>query len=165
MRSLHDNDFFIDLAEVGRFRFGRKTYGDHIKIRAEHLRVLGSAATSTSTNSSSGTSTSNASDATLTDNDPVAEIDIELDFHAWIVSHYKILCAACPPGWEDLEALDLSEAPERVQHIIDLYLALRDKQDSFRRTPRANPQGEATRQDLGGDTSVLVSQPLSPTSE
>ena len=40
MRQARESDFFVDLPDVGAFRFGRRTYGDRLKIRSEYLRLV-----------------------------------------------------------------------------------------------------------------------------
>lgn len=114
MRKPADSDFFLEVPDVGTFRFGRRTYGDRLKIRAEYLRL---------TREFEGS------------NDP------ELATHAAIVSAHKVLCVDAPQGWADLEAIDLIDVPDAEEKIFALYFALKDKEDSFRR--RAVEGGEA----------------------
>ncbi|MCE3605734.1 hypothetical protein LXA47_19300 [Massilia sp. P8910] len=104
------NDFFCDVEGVGRFIFNRKTYGGQIKIDTEMVRLLG----------------------------PNFEaVDDVMRTHALLIGHYNGLMVECPPGWEDLEEIDLSEQPELDNKILELYFMLRGKLDSFRVPPRA----------------------------
>lgn len=105
MRKPADSDFYLEVPDVGTFRFGRRTYGDRLKIRAEYLRV---------TREFEGV------------NDP------ELATHAAIVAAHRVLCVEAPAGWEDLEAIDLIDMPDAEDKIFALYFALKDKEDSFR---------------------------------
>ena len=125
MRTANSTDFYIDVPLVGRFRFGRRTYGDRIKIRAEFLRVVKDL------------------DTGEVDKDGRMLLDEELSGHASIVAAYKVLCVECPPGWGDLEALDLTASPDIEDRIWDVYLGLRSKEDSFRIAKDANQGGEA----------------------
>lgn len=106
MRKPADSDFFLEVPDVGTFRFGRRTYGDRLKIRAEYLRLTREFESV---------------------NDP------ELATHAAIVSAHKVLCVDAPEGWRDLEAIDLIDVPDAEDKIFALYFALKDKEDSFRR--------------------------------
>lgn len=104
MRTPKDTDFFIELPDVGVFRFGRRTYGDRLKIRTEYLRMV----------------------KEFGDEDP------DLSIYAAMISSHKILCVEAPEGWEDLAELDLI-APGNVEgKIFDLYNRLKAKEDSFR---------------------------------
>lgn len=125
MRIANSTDFYIDVPPVGRFRFGRRTYGDRIKIRAEFLRVVKDL------------------DTGEVDKDGRMLLDEELSGHASIVAAYKVLCVECPPGWADLEALDLTAQPDVEDRIWDVYLGLRSKEDSFRVAKNPDQNGEA----------------------
>lgn len=114
MRKPADTDFFLEVPDVGTFRFGRRTYGDRLKIRAEYLRL---------TREFDGVQ------------------DPELATHAAIVSAHKVLCVDAPAGWDDLEAIDLIDMPDAEDKIFALYFALKEKEDSFRRN--AGKGGEA----------------------
>ncbi len=104
MRQPKDSDFFLDLPDVGVFRFGRRTYGDRLKIRAEYLRLV----------------------KEFGDDDP------DLSMYAAIISSHKVLCVEAPSGWEDLADLDLVGSGNAEQKIFELYTLLKDKEDSFR---------------------------------
>lgn len=113
MRSPADSDFFVEVPEVGTFRFARRTYGDRLKIRAEFLKLVRD----------------------------VGEADPELATQAAIVAAHKVLCVEAPPGWGDLAAVDMIAVPDADDRIYSIYLALKEKEDSFRRL--ASEGGEA----------------------
>lgn len=110
-----ESDFFIEIDGVGRFRFSRKTYGAQIKIDAEISRILGP--------------NMDLSDSTM-------------GLHAMLMGHYKALMVECPPGWENLEELNLDEDPTLDQKILEVYFELRRKLDSFRKSTGNNPAGQ-----------------------
>lgn len=106
MRTPNDTDFFVEVPSIpGAFRFGRRTYGDRLKIRSEYLRL---------------TREFGESD------------DPELSTHAAIIAAHKVLCVDAPKGWENLEAIDMVANPDAEQQVFDLYFALKQKEDSFR---------------------------------
>lgn len=107
MRSPADSDFFVEVPEVGTFRFARRTYGDRLKIRAEFLKLVRD----------------------------VGETDPELATQAAIVAAHRVLCVEAPPGWEDLAAVDMIAVPDADDQIYAIYRALKEKEDSFRRPP------------------------------
>lgn len=128
MRKAAATDFFIELPQVGTFRFGRRTYGDRLKIRAEYLRL-----------------TKDLADVN----------DAELATNAAIVAAHKVLCVEAPEGWADLESIDLITQPDADDKIFDLYFLLKNKEDSFRQA--ANPASQAPGEGSGPDVPVLVS--------
>lgn len=105
MRQPADTDFFVEMP-WGTFRFGRRTYGDILKIRAEYLRLTREFAD---------------------------DVDVELATNAAVVAAHKVLCVDAPAGWEDLESIDMIDRPEAADQIFDLYFALKAKEDSFRK--------------------------------
>lgn len=115
MRPPADSDFFVEVPEVGTFRFARRTYGDRLKIRAEFLKLVRD----------------------------VGEADPELATQAAIVAAHKVLCVDAPPGWGDLAAVDMIAVPDADDRIYAIYLALKEKEDSFRRP--TSESGEAAR--------------------
>ena len=112
MRAPRDNDFFVELPNVGTFRFGRRVYGDRPRIRAEYLGYV----------------------------KQFGDDDAELAAHAAVLATYKVMCVECPKGWEDLENIDLIERPEVEDQVIELYTLLKETEDSFRQ--RTNQVGE-----------------------
>lgn len=114
MRPAKDSDFFIELPEVGAFRFGRRTYGDRLKIRAEYLRLV----------------------KEFGDEDP------DLSLYAAMISTHAVLCVEAPAGWEDLSELDLVAPGNTENQIFDLYGLLKAKEDSFRKGESKSGEAE-----------------------
>lgn len=112
MRSPSDSDFFVDVPEVGTFRFGRRTYGDRLKIRVEYRKLVQDA----------------------------GDDDHELAAQAAAVAAHKVLCVEAPAGYEDLATLDMIALPDAEDRVYRIYLALKEKEDSFRRP--ANQRSE-----------------------
>lgn len=108
------NDFYVDVPNIGQFRFNRKTYGSVIQMQAERLRVLRG----------------------------IGDEDSEMRGHATIVSTYKTLMVECPAGWEDLESIDVGSDPEKEDQILAVYFALKEKLDSFRQPIATNETSE-----------------------
>lgn len=80
MREPKDSDFFVELPGVGVFRYGRRTYGDELRIRAEQLRLMRG-----------------------------LESDPDIELYALMVAVHRVLCVEAPEGWEDLIDLDLTK--------------------------------------------------------
>lgn len=101
---------------VGAFRFNRKNYGAQIKIDAAIARVLGPNA--------------------LLDMEPDGPLPSHIDgtmmLHAQLIGLYSSLMVDCPAGWENLEEIDLTTEPEKDKQILAVYVALKEKLDSFR---------------------------------
>lgn len=112
MRTAKESDFFIELPDVGRFRFGRRTFGDRIAIRANYLRFIGE----------------------------FDGLDTDLAVFASIAAIYPVLCVECPAGWEVLTDIDMT-VPGAEDKIFKLYDMLIDKEDSFRQKPVAGGEG------------------------
>lgn len=127
MRAPSDTDFHIDVEGTGRFRLGRRTFGDRIRIRAEFLRLTGG-----------------------------YEGDVTIDGTAAMVAAFKVLCVSAPPGWEDFENIDLTQRDqdEVEAKLFELYAKLREKEDSFRLRPHQASEGGRARD--GADDGVLV---------
>lgn len=104
MREPKESDFFIELPGVGVFRFGRRTYGDRLKIRSAYLRLV----------------------REFGDDDP------DLSMYAAMIASHAVLCVEAPRGWEDLAELDLVAPGDNEAKIFDLYALLKEKEDSFR---------------------------------
>lgn len=129
MRTANQSDFFIELDGVGTFRFGRRTYGDRMKIRAEYLRRV----------------------------KELGDDDADLSGMAQVAAEYAVLCVECPKGWESLDKLDLLEHPDAEDQIFDLYLKLKEKEGSFRRSGAADTSSEGSGAGNQQDAGVLVS--------
>jgi hypothetical protein len=134
MRQPSDTDFYVEVPNVGTFRFARRTYGDKIRIRSEYLRLV----------------------KDFGDDDP------DIRAQAAIISAHKALCVEAPAGWEDLEHLDMASVPDAEGRVLDVYLALKAKEDSFRRPARANPPGEASGTANVQDDLLLVPSEVQP---
>jgi len=113
MRPAKDTDFFIDLPDVGVFRFGRRTYGDRLRIRAEYLRLV----------------------------QEHGDKDEQLTVYAGIVSSHKIMCVEAPKGWEDLSEIVLSRPGFDIDDkVYELYGKMKAQEDSFRSGQPQNGQ-------------------------
>lgn len=106
-RAPAEGDFFVDLPGVGRFRYGRRTYGDRIRIRQHFLGILGG------------------------DDEGVDE---DVAAMAAIVAAHRVLCVQAPAGWQELSTIDLVVDPLAEGRILELYALLKQKEDSFRRS-------------------------------
>lgn len=102
MRQAKDTDFFIELPGVGVFRFGRRTFLDRAKIRAEFLRIT----------------------------KELGDDDAELSAYSMIMAAHKVICVEAPSGWEDIESIELTI--EKDKQIFALYDLVRKKEDLFR---------------------------------
>lgn len=134
MRPPKDTDFLVPLDGVGKFRFARRTFGDRIKIRGEIARM---------------------SRDFGDDLDAVAEVTV--------VAVYKTLIVACPPGWEDIESIDLVDRPEAEDQAWQLFVKLQDAEARFRQ--ERDEKREKDRQVDGALDSVLVSPEVQPSAE
>lgn len=104
MRIAKATDFFIELPEVGTFRFGRRTYGDRLKVRAEYLRLV----------------------------QETGDADPDLSMYAAIIASHKVLCVEAPAGWESIEDLDMLSGVDTDDKVFELYRLLKTKEDFFR---------------------------------
>lgn len=103
MREQRDTDFFIELPDVGEFRYGRRTFGDRLAIRAAYLHLV------------KGTG----------DDDP------DLSMYAGFASTHAVLCVDAPEGWADILGIDLTAPGDPDAKIFDLFTRLREMEDSF----------------------------------
>lgn len=118
VRKQSDLDFFIEVPEIGSFRFGRRTFGDSIRIRAEYLRVIGGL-------SATG-----------------EKVDPLIDTVAYVIATFKVMCVSAPAGWEDLEQVDLLEHPNAEDLIYSLQESFAEKEDSFRCAAKQSRKAE-----------------------
>jgi len=107
MNTARKTDFSILLDGIGTFTFNRKSYGAQIKIDAVRARILGA-------------------------NYDIEKVDATLNMHASLVGLYSALVVSCPPGWENIEQVDMTEEPDLDNKILELYMELRARLDSFR---------------------------------
>lgn len=112
MRPAKESDFFIELPGVGLFRFGRRTYGDRLKIRTEYLRLVRE----------------------------FGDSDANLTIYASMIASHSVLCVEAPPGWADLTELDMTAPGDPEELLFDLYERLKAKEDSFRRGESKNSE-------------------------
>jgi hypothetical protein len=134
MRQPSDTDFYVEVPKVGTFRFARRTYGDKLRVRAEYLKLV----------------------------KVMGDEDDDIRAQAAIIAAHKVLCVEAPAGWEDLEHLDMAAVPDAEGRVLDVYLALKSKEDSFRRPQGANPPGEASGAGNVQDDLVLVPPEIQP---
>lgn len=81
MREPSADDFFLDLPDVGTFRYGRRTIGDRLAIRRDYLRYT----------------------QEFGDDDP------DLSLYAALIATHDTLCVSCPAGWESIAAIPASK--------------------------------------------------------
>lgn len=133
-RAPKDTDFTVELEGVGSFRFARRTFGDRIKIRGEVARL---------------------SRGFGDDLDAVAEVTI--------LAVYKTLLVSCPPGWEDMESIDLVDRPATEEQAWQLFMKLQQAEERFRQG-RDSARKEGGQGDSAVDT-VLVPPALQPAAQ
>jgi hypothetical protein len=152
MRKAKDTDFFIPLPGVGTFRFGRRTFGDRAKIRAEIMRL-----------------TREFEDLKPVHEEPEdpenpskqSQDYNELSAYASIMATHKFMCVEAPEGWEDIENMELTD--ENDTKIFELYGLVRAKEESFRSGAKAGSQ--APGQGISDDLSVLVQAEVQPSAD
>lgn len=115
MRKPSEKDFEVVHPVLGKFKYGRRTYGDRIAIRRIYLELLA--------------------------RDDDDGVDEDLAAMAAIVAMHEVLCVSAPAGWENLAAVDLVEEPENGDRIVELYALVKDKERSFRRFPEEASKG------------------------
>lgn len=81
MRSLSHDDFFVELPDVGTFRYGRRNVGDRLSIRRDYLRFT----------------------------QEFADIDPDLSLYAALIATHDVLCVEAPDGWESIAELPASK--------------------------------------------------------
>lgn len=102
MRAPRETDFFIPIDGVGTFRYGRRTLGDRMRIRAQYLRYT----------------------EEFGDDDP------NLSMYAGMFSTHSVLCVEAPSGWEDLADIDATDE-DKVEAAFKLFTELKKMEDSF----------------------------------
>lgn len=112
MRIAKDTDFIVELRGVGKFRFGRRTFGDRIAIRREYIRL---------TSGQTG--------------------DTSLAWLSSVVASYMVLCVSCPAGWENVEEVDVLDREGFEDSLLELHDLLGVQEDSFRKGANKNVQG------------------------
>lgn len=132
MRAPSATDFHVDLPGVGRFTYGRRTFGDRLAIRAEVVRLT----------------------------QGQAGLDPDLDAMAAIVARHKVLCVRAPAGWEDLEAVVTEDQDQFDAQLLELDEKLRGAEDSFRSGRAGRGEGAGAR--ANDDAGLLASSPVQP---
>lgn len=103
MREPRDDDFIVPLPGVGDFRYGRRTFGDRLKIRSTFLGLT----------------------SEVGDGDP------SIAMYAGFIATHRVLCVEAPAGWADLADIQLDAPGDPELKIIELIDALKDREDSF----------------------------------
>jgi len=92
MRKPKETDFFIELPDVGTFRYGRQTIADRARIRADYIKIAGD-----------------------------SNEDYTLYLLASFVSAHKHSCVSAPAGWEDAENIDDTNwNADKVKELLGL---------------------------------------------
>jgi hypothetical protein len=78
MREASATDIFVELPDVGTFRYARRQIGDRLAIRRDYLRYT----------------------QEFADDDP------DLSLYAALIATHEVLCVDCPEGWENIASLD-----------------------------------------------------------
>ncbi len=133
MRRPSENDFAVPVEGLGTFTFARRRLKDEIAIQVERSKILGGTEFPT---------------------------DFLWNLGAWL-STIRVLMVLAPNGWnpDELDPLE----PETFDEISRVFVALREKEDSFRRKPRkgSEEQGEADSKDGG----LLVPPEVQPAAQ
>lgn len=114
-RAIHKDDFTVDVEHIGTFKFGRRVKKDQFKIRGIYSRLTG-------------------------DNWKEDEESGQLvpgDMEAWMYVTLEVLTVEFPSNFS-LESLDPLKDPEDDDRLGRIYLALRQKEASFRTPPPAS---------------------------
>jgi hypothetical protein len=108
-RASKPTDFVLTVDGVGTFTFARKTMRDEFSVQAEYMRLT----------------------------EGISPVPMFLDTMASAVATLKVLTVKSPDGWN----IDEMDAEDEVSYekIMNVWGALRDKMNSFR---RANKVGE-----------------------
>lgn len=108
MRQAREGDFFLDVPDIGKFRFGRRTKRDQYKIRGIY--------------------------AQMTENNFSPSGDV-VDAEAWWHASLLVMTVLNPEGFSPDDIDPLTEPEEGDQRIHKVFLALREKELSFRPKP------------------------------
>lgn len=115
-RPEHKEDFTVDVEGLGQFTFGRRKQVDQYKIRALYGRL---------------TNNNWKEDGTVG------------DMEAWMHSNLEVLTVKFPTTFS-LDKLDPLTDPEDDDRMSRVYVALRQKELSFRPQPAASGAGESS---------------------
>ncbi len=127
----------VEVPNVGRFVFRRRTIGDEIRIGALYEERLGGVAA------------------------PTPSLDLLVSAFATL----RVLCADHPPGWEPhlLEQVDALAEPNRTSLMIQVYGALSAREDEFR--PEAHKRVQKAGPGDGADRRVPVPEKVQPSAD
>ena len=118
-RAQQKDDFSVDVEGLGRFVFGRRTQRDVFKIRGAYCQMTGH---------------------NWKDDGTVG------DMEAWMYATLEVMTVSFPDGFS-LESIDPLTGPEDDDRIQTVYMALRQKELSFR--PQQKKGGEGTGEGAG----------------
>lgn len=133
MRKPSHNDYTVPVEGLGTFTFARRTLGDEIAIQVERSRILDGVQHPT---------------------------DVLWNMAVWL-STIRVLMVSAPGAWnpDDLDPLD----PKTFDEISRVFIAMRTKEDSFRRKHGAGSEGAGSGD--GEDDRVLVPEEVQPSAE
>jgi hypothetical protein len=114
-RAKGKEDFTLDVDNIGRFTFGRRRQADVYKIRGLYSQWTG---------------------GNWKDDGTVG--DMEAYMHATL----EVMTVEYPPGFT-LQSIDPLTGPEDDDRIAAIYVALRNKELSFRQKPAEGSTGES----------------------
>lgn len=125
--------FEIHVPGVGTFECQRRNMRDELRIEAEYSRLTEGIETPT--------------DA--------------LETSARMISAIKVLVTSAPEGW-DIDEMDPFDQ-DTYAKIVKVYLAIREKENSFRRL--LGNRGQASGTSPSGESGAVVSENIQPTAE
>lgn len=126
-------DFTVQVKGVGNFVFARRSLADEISIQVEYSRIT----------------------------QGVPSPTLALFTLALAMATIRVLMVECPDGW-DMDALDPLDDDE-FEQIERVFTALRAKEDTFRKRPRAGSQEVGAGN--GQDNGVLGQEEVQPPAE
>src|SRR6185312_14260741 len=113
-RAAHKEDFTVDVEGIGTFKFGRRTQRDVYKIRGLYSKLTG---------------------------DNWKEDGTVGDMEAWMYSMLEVMTVEFPDNFS-LSKLDPLSDPENDDRLSLVYMALRQKELSFRAGAQKEGSGE-----------------------
>lgn len=112
-RAAHKEDFTVEVDGIGQFKFGRRTQRDVYKVRGLYSKITGD---------------------NWKDDGTVG------DMEAWMYSMLEVMTVEFPDGFS-LDKLDPLTDPEDDDRLHRVYMALRQKELSFRTKPENKGTG------------------------
>ena len=101
MRQPKDTDYIIPLPDVGDFRFGRQTFADRAKIRADYISIT------------------------------KANTDPDLSAFALILAKHANLCVDAPGEWQDFSNMEVTQWKESKLFELYALLAEQESSFRF----------------------------------